>query len=64
MKPFLVLYSQMATTVIYEMGLLRDPKEEHFAAIGKIWGKKLGAVRDRTAEEKRAAVSLWFLTSM
>lgn len=63
-KPFLVLYCQLATTVVCEMGLMRHPAEEHFTAIGKIWGKRLSPIRERTPEEMRVALSLWFLTSM
>lgn len=67
MKPFLILYSQLAETVIFDLGLLRFPNEEHVSAIGKVWkvwGKKLPEVQERTHEEKRAALALWFLTSM
>lgn len=64
MKPFLILYSQLAETVIFDLGLLRFPNEEHVSAMGKVWGRKPTDMRERTYEEKRAAVSLWFLTSM
>ena len=63
-KPFLVLYSQIAVSAACELGLTRSPEEEHyFTACFRPWGKLQAPPKPRTSEERRAVLSLWFLTS-
>jgi hypothetical protein len=64
-KPFLILFSQLAKSVTYEMGLTRSPAEEqYFATCFKPWGGRHPQSKPRTLEERRALLSLWHLTSM
>lgn len=66
MKPYVILYSQMATAAMYELGLSRSPDEDHTAALCfRAWTyKALPPSKGRTMEERRATISLWFVTSM
>ena len=64
-KPFLILFTQTATSVVYELGLSRSPLEEqYFAASFKGSSAKVNPPRSRTAEERRVLLGLWYLTSM
>ncbi|KAK3192199.1 hypothetical protein K4F52_001829 [Lecanicillium sp. MT-2017a] len=64
-KPFVVLYTQLATLMVNELGLLRPPNEEHFSAIGwKTWKNSPYVPRARTTEERRAVLAVWFLSSL
>ncbi|KAF7564118.1 hypothetical protein G7046_g61 [Stylonectria norvegica] len=64
-KPFLITFSQLALAVIYDMGLMRAPVEEqYFTVCFKVWGGRPPPAKLRTMEERRAVLSLWFLTSL
>jgi hypothetical protein len=64
-KPFLILFTQTATSVVYELGLSRSPLEEqYFAACFKGSNAKAPPPRSRTAEERRVLLALWYLTSV
>ncbi|KAK5988996.1 Transcription factor -like protein [Cladobotryum mycophilum] len=65
-KPFLTLFIQMAASIIYEMGLTKFPNEEHYSAICfKVWGGRFQyPSKDRTMEERRAVLSVWFMSSV
>ena len=64
-KPFLILFSQLAKSVTYELGLTRSPAEEqYFAVCFKPWGGRHPQPKPRTLEERRALLSLWHITSM
>ena len=64
-KPFLVLFSQMAASITYELGLTRSPvEEEYFAKCFRAWGGRQPQPKSRTLEERRALLSLWYLTSL
>lgn len=64
-KPFLVLFAQMAISVTYELGLTRSPvEEEYFSQCFRAWGGRQPQPKPRTLEERRALLSLWFLTSL
>ncbi|OAA71309.1 hypothetical protein ISF_01860 [Cordyceps fumosorosea ARSEF 2679] len=64
-RPFVVLFSQLATLVIYEQGMMRPPNQEHFSSVGfKAWNMSTLTPKARTMDERRAVLSLWFLTSM
>ncbi len=65
-KPFLILYCQLATTIIYDMGLTRNPNEEQQSGLYlKVWSlRPAPPPKVRTMEERRAALALWFLTSV
>jgi len=64
-KPFLITYTQLATTIIYDLALSRSPAEEqYFTVCFKVWGGRPPPPKLRTMEERRAVLSLWFLTSM
>lgn len=64
-KPFLILFTQTATSIVYEMGLSRSPLEEqYFATSFKGSTAKAPPPRSRTAEERRVLLALWYLTSV
>ncbi|KAM3564141.1 hypothetical protein MY1884_000883 [Beauveria asiatica] len=64
-RPFVVLFSQLATLVIYEQGMMRPPNQEHFSSVGfKTWNMSTLTPKARTMDERRAVLSLWFLTSI
>lgn len=64
-KPFLTAYVQMAVAVIYDMSLTRAPiEEQYFAVCFKLWGGRPPPPKLRSMEERRALVSLWYLTSV
>lgn len=65
-KPFLLLYCQLAVTILYDMGLTRDPNEElQFGLYLRVWNTRPPASpKVRTMEERRAVLSLWFYTSV
>ncbi|KAF5026301.1 hypothetical protein F66182_1623 [Fusarium sp. NRRL 66182] len=64
-KPFLVTFCQMAVLLTYDLGLTKAPAEEqYFMICFKMWGGRPPPPRLRTVEERRAIVSLWFLTSV
>ncbi|KAM0664172.1 hypothetical protein ACQRIU_006755 [Beauveria bassiana] len=64
-RPFVVLFSQLATLVIYEQGMMRPPNQEHFSSVGfKAWNMSTLTPKARTMDERRAVLSLWFLTSI
>ncbi len=64
-KPFVVLYTHLATLMVNELGLLRPPNEEHFSAIGwKTWKNSPYIPKTRTMEERRAVLAVWFLSSL
>ncbi|UNI25075.1 hypothetical protein JDV02_010780 [Purpureocillium takamizusanense] len=65
-KPFLILYSQLAATILYDMGLTRNPHEEHMSGLYlKVWSlRPTPPPKVRTMEERRAALALWYLTSV
>lgn len=64
-KPFLILFTQTAMSVVYELGLSRSPLEEqYFAASFKGSTAKASQPRSRTAEERRVILALWYLTSV
>lgn len=64
-KPFLITYSQMAVTVLYDLGMSRSPVEEqYFTVCFKVWGPRPSPPKLRTMEERRAVLSLWFVTSV
>ncbi|KAG9251605.1 uncharacterized protein F5Z01DRAFT_663171 [Emericellopsis atlantica] len=64
-KPFLILFSQLAMSACYELGLTRSSaEEEHFARCFKAWVPRPPQVKLRTSEERRALVSLWYLISI
>lgn len=64
-KPFIITYSQIAKSIIYEMSLTRAPiEEQYFTVCFKLYGGRPAPPRLRSSEERRAVVSLWFLTSI
>ncbi|KAF4979890.1 hypothetical protein FZEAL_4001 [Fusarium zealandicum] len=65
-RPFLMTYSQLAVTVVYDLSLTRAPiEEQYFTICFKMFGgRPPPPPRLRTMEERRAIVSLWFLTSV
>ncbi|KAL4724853.1 hypothetical protein ACLX1H_008300 [Fusarium chlamydosporum] len=64
-KPFIITFCQMAVLVAYDLGLTKAPMEEqYFTVCFKMWGGRTVPPRLRTLEERRAVVSLWFLTSV
>ncbi|KAJ3519886.1 hypothetical protein NM208_g13944 [Fusarium decemcellulare] len=64
-RPFIVTYCQLAITIVYELSLMRAPVEEqYFTICFKMWGGRPPPPRLRTMEERRAIVSLWFITSV
>ena len=63
-KPFLVIYSQLAATLLYDLGLTKSPTEEHyFTTCFKVLGMRPGQIKLRTMEERRATVATWYITS-
>ncbi|KAM0562440.1 hypothetical protein ACHAPJ_002130 [Fusarium lateritium] len=64
-KPFIITFCQMAVLLAYDLGLTKAPVEEqYFTICFKMWGGRPPPPRLRTLEERRAVVSLWFLTSV
>ncbi|CAG9990119.1 unnamed protein product [Clonostachys byssicola] len=64
-KPFLVLYTQLATSVLHELSLARSPiEEQYFHNCFKIWGGRPPAPKIRTLEERRALLATWYCTSV
>ncbi|KAF5678071.1 transcription factor [Fusarium heterosporum] len=64
-KPFIITFCQMAVLLAYDLGLTKAPVEEqYFTVCFKMWGGRPPPTRIRTQEERRAVVSLWFLTSV
>ncbi|KAJ4120005.1 hypothetical protein NW768_010288 [Fusarium equiseti] len=64
-RPFVITFVQMAVLVAYDMGLTKAPVEEqYFTVCFKAWGGRPAPPRLRTLEERRAVVSLWFLSSV
>ncbi|KAK7420978.1 hypothetical protein QQZ08_010151 [Neonectria magnoliae] len=64
-KPFIITYSQLAITIIYDMSLTRAPiEEQYFSVCFKVWGGRPPAPRLRSMEERRAVLAIWFLTSV
>ncbi|PHH84331.1 hypothetical protein CDD83_2107 [Cordyceps sp. RAO-2017] len=65
-KPFFILFSQLATTIIYDMGLNRAPSEELQSSL--TWRVCPLAHQDppksRTMEERRAVLAFWFASSI
>lgn len=62
-RPFLTLFIQLATTIIFDLGLNKAPP------ITTEGGSELRfhqpwALNDRTSEERRAVVACYFLSSM
>lgn len=63
-KPFLILITQMATGCLYDLGLARSPiEDQYFTTCFRAWGVRPQMNKMRTLEERRALLSLWFLTS-
>ncbi|KAK0386169.1 hypothetical protein NLU13_6006 [Sarocladium strictum] len=70
-KPFIIPYSQLASALIFDLGLNKSVKEEqHFTACFKVYGPGPGkpgsfrpTSRPRTMEERRAMLGFWFLSS-
>lgn len=64
-KPFLIAYTQLAITILYDLGMTRAPLEEqYFTVCFKVWGGRPPPPKLRTSEERRAILSLWYLTSV
>ncbi|KAK7420106.1 hypothetical protein QQX98_002969 [Neonectria punicea] len=64
-RPFIITYSQLAITIIYDMSLTRAPiEEQYFTVCFKVWGGRPPAPRLRSMEERRAVLAIWFLTSV
>lgn len=64
-RPFIITYSQLAIAIIYDLSLTRAPiEEQYFTICFKVWGGRPPAPRLRSMEERRAVLSLWFLTSV
>ncbi|KAF4344954.1 Zn(II)2Cys6 transcription factor [Fusarium beomiforme] len=64
-RPFIITFCQMAVLLAYDLGLTKAPVEEqYFTICFKMWGSRPPPPRIRTQEERRAVVSLWFLTSV
>ncbi|KND92192.1 hypothetical protein TOPH_03057 [Tolypocladium ophioglossoides CBS 100239] len=65
-KPFLILYSQMAATILFEMGLTRTPEEEQQCGLYlRVWSiRPAPPPKIRTMEERRAVLAFWFCTSV
>ncbi|ENH70615.1 hypothetical protein FOC1_g10012547 [Fusarium oxysporum f. sp. cubense race 1] len=64
-RPFIITFCQMAVLLAYDLGLTKAPVEEqYFTICFKMWGGRPPPPRLRTQEERRAVVSLWFLTSV
>ncbi|POR34546.1 Uncharacterized protein TPAR_05276 [Tolypocladium paradoxum] len=65
-KPFLILYSQMAATILFDMGLTRTPNEEQQSCqYLRVWSiRPPPPPKIRTMEERRAVLALWFCTSV
>ncbi|KAI5459808.1 hypothetical protein BGZ63DRAFT_258472 [Mariannaea sp. PMI_226] len=64
-RPFIIMYSQIATAIIYELSLSRAPiEEQYFTICFKVWGGRPPAPKMRSMEERRAVLALWFLTSV
>ncbi|PHH77563.1 hypothetical protein CDD82_3459 [Ophiocordyceps australis] len=64
-RPFLVMYSELASTIIYDLGLGRAPHEEYrpgFCIQPMVAGLAPTA-KQRTNEERRAMLTLWFMKS-
>lgn len=65
-RPFLITYTQLATIVLYDQGLTRSPNDEqHSAVCLKVWaGRPAPPQKQRTMEERRVILALWFTSSM
>ncbi|KAF5664221.1 major facilitator superfamily transporter [Fusarium circinatum] len=64
-RPFIITFCQMAVLLAYELGLTKAPiEEQYFTVCFKMGGGRPPSPRVRTQEERRAVVSLWFLTSV
>jgi hypothetical protein len=64
-RPYVIPFLSMASSVLYDLGLARSPAEEqHFLASFKAWSGRPAPPKQRTLEERRAAISMWFLTSV
>ncbi|KPM46071.1 hypothetical protein AK830_g500 [Neonectria ditissima] len=64
-RPFIITYSQLAIAIIYDISLTRAPiEEQYFTVCFKVWGGRPPAPKLRSMEERRAVLSLWFLTSV
>lgn len=65
-KPLIVLYSQLAATIVFEMGLTRDPIEDHHTSLYlKICTiRHPPPVKVQSMEERRAVLAFWFCTSI
>lgn len=66
MKPFLVLYAQLAQTIVFDLALTRSPLEEQQSTMYfKIWSARpLPPPRVRSMDECRAVLALWLSISM
>ncbi|KJZ73035.1 hypothetical protein HIM_07607 [Hirsutella minnesotensis 3608] len=65
-RPFIIMYSQLATALIYDMGLSRAPNDEQQSSVYlKICGPRPPpALKTRTMEERRAILAFWFCSSV
>ncbi|KAM0435975.1 hypothetical protein ACHAPT_002867 [Fusarium lateritium] len=64
-RPFIITFSQLAVTLVYDLSLMKAPiEEQYFTICFKMWGGRPPPPRLRTPEERRTVVSLWFLTSV
>ena len=58
------MYSQLASTVLFDLALTKSPTEDHyFTNCFKILGMRSGQIKLRTMEERRAIVATWYITS-
>ncbi|PHH63347.1 hypothetical protein CDD81_6044 [Ophiocordyceps australis] len=64
-RPFLVMYSELASTIIYDLGLGRAPHEEYKPGfcIQPLVAGLAPTAKQRTNEERRAVLTLWFMKS-
>ncbi|KFA62819.1 hypothetical protein S40285_03813 [Stachybotrys chlorohalonatus IBT 40285] len=64
-KPFLASYSQLAATIVYDLGLTWSPtQEQRFHVNFRLWKHGPFVPRVCTMEERRAVIALWYLTSI
>ncbi|GAB0142217.1 hypothetical protein EsHS_00002775 [Epichloe bromicola] len=66
MKPFVLVYSALAQSVAFDLGLTRSPFEEQQSAMYfKMWSTRPPpAPRLRTMDERRAILGLWLVISV
>lgn len=64
-RPFIIMYAQLAITVLYDLGMTRSPIEEQYVTASfKVWGGRPPHTKTRTMAERRSILALWFMTSM